>query len=285
MPNADAFTDTRIGSYLDKVVVAAKNICGSNLLSVVLFGSAVAGGYVEGVSDIDLMLLLSDKTPDLDLRTLDRELDRIKAVSGPLKNRGRLLKTFARRTALFKSHFILRHSTLKSLDHDLLVREARGFDVPLGRFLVPLAPTGLVLSNVMKGAVVVYGEDLLGTAQIPAQESSSIVQAFVASLAVSVFGAVASLLSSDGTMFSLESVKWFLLDLQSFKHETRGLSEALRGIEAQGPSPILRQFKDLRQKYRWSLPFAFLCPIYLAYIFLRHAREATEEPNQNLSRL
>ena len=189
-----------------------------------------------------------------------------------MKHRSHFLKVFAYKTALFRSHFVVREGALKSLDTRRLFIQARGFSLPLGRLLFFLAPADLVLRNVLGGAVVVHGENVISSLRSPDPTYSTIVHSFLVSFALSLFGALTSVLFADGTMFSLESLKWFLLDLQSF-HNNRpsGVLEAVRFAEALHPSPILSQFTNLRRRYARSVSFSLLSPVYLIGLFLRNS--------------
>ena len=251
----------------------SQTLCGSRLRSVILFGSAAIGQFSEGISDVDLVLVVSDETPKQLVEKLDSELQRFEENHGPVRQRSRFLKAFAYRTALFRSHFIVREVTLRSLDRRQLFNQARGFSLPLGRLLFFLAPVDLVLRNVLRGAVVVHGENLISSFRLPAPGHSSFVKSFLVSIAISLFGAVASVLFVDGTMFSLQSFKWFLLDLQSYhSNGSSGVLEAVRLAESFQPSPILDQFTSLRRRYARSVSFSLLCPVYLAALFLRTSR-------------
>jgi predicted nucleotidyltransferase len=49
---------------LDRAVAALRKALGSNLRSCCVYGSVVRGNYVEGKSDINLLLVLQASTPD-----------------------------------------------------------------------------------------------------------------------------------------------------------------------------------------------------------------------------
>lgn len=50
-------------SILDKAVAALKTSLGENLYSCCLYGSAVRGNFVEGISDINLLIVLKESNP------------------------------------------------------------------------------------------------------------------------------------------------------------------------------------------------------------------------------
>ena len=261
--------DARVRLYLDKVIELSASECGNHLFSVVLFGSAVKGEYKEGVSDIDLMVVVSDETPKPVLEHLGSRLEGLEAASGPMRNRSHFLWVFASRTALFRSHFVVRRASLTALDTRKLFEEARGFNLPFGRLLLSIAPSDLVVQNVLRGAAVVYGENILEGVQLPRPGPSGLARSFLVSLVLSLFGGLASIFFADGSMFSLEAVKWFLLDLHSYSHDdSGGIREALSYAEKLSPSPVLQGFSVLRQSYHRSIAFSLACPLYLSYLFL-----------------
>jgi predicted nucleotidyltransferase len=53
----------QIQDVLDRVVVALRSALGDNLHSCILYGSAVRGNLVPGVSDLNLLLILRESTP------------------------------------------------------------------------------------------------------------------------------------------------------------------------------------------------------------------------------
>ena len=157
----------KVREYVRQVIQKSVTICGAHLPSVVLFGSAAREQFSEGVSDVDLILVVSDDTPNQVVRKLDTELERFEATKGPMKHRSHFLKVFAYKTALFRSHFVVKDGALRSLDTRRLFNQGGGFSLPLGRLLFSLAPADLVLRNVLRGAVVVHGENVISSLRLP----------------------------------------------------------------------------------------------------------------------
>src|SRR5262245_1265796 len=48
---------------LDDTIAALQSVLGMNLYSVVLYGSAARGDFVQGVSDLNLMVVLNESNP------------------------------------------------------------------------------------------------------------------------------------------------------------------------------------------------------------------------------
>jgi len=54
---------TDIQQHLDKTVQQLRDSLGDNLYSCCLYGSAVRGNFIEGVSDLNLIIILNESTP------------------------------------------------------------------------------------------------------------------------------------------------------------------------------------------------------------------------------
>lgn len=59
----------RVQEYVDEIVRTCAD-GGRGLVTVVLFGSAAIGGWVENVSDVDLILIVPDTATDEDMDRL-----------------------------------------------------------------------------------------------------------------------------------------------------------------------------------------------------------------------
>ena len=69
----------RVRAYVDTIVQKCADD-GRALVSVVLFGSAATGGWVESVSDVDLILVVPDTAADEDMDRLRSEIERIEIL-------------------------------------------------------------------------------------------------------------------------------------------------------------------------------------------------------------
>ncbi len=274
----------KILTYLEVAIRESSRACGDKLRSIILFGSLAHGEFSESVSDVDLLFVVSDDTPHVTIKKLDSALERLEFTVGLARNRGHFLWVFASRTALFKSHFIVRYGTLLSLDARRLFEEAEGFGLPLGGLFFQLAPKDLVVSNILNGATVVWGENILSHISLT-RPPGSLGRIFIVSIVLSLFGAVSSLIFYDGTFFSLEAVKWFLLDTSPFsKAGPRGLKEAIAKARESGPTQMLQRFSSLREQYHRSVMFSLTCPFYLCYLLMRHKPGGWNLPRERLLR-
>ena len=71
----------RVQAYVEAIVHTCAN-GGRTLVSVVLFGSVAIGGWVETVSDLDLILVVPDTAADQDIDRLRSEVERIEILHG-----------------------------------------------------------------------------------------------------------------------------------------------------------------------------------------------------------
>ena len=229
------------------------------------------GQYSSEVSDVDLLFIVTDDCPSETVKELEDNLINleIKYEFPKFARHNQLLHIFALRTALFKSHFILRLRSIRKMDLYALFKEGKGFDFPFCRLLFPLAPAKLVIQNVLLGRRILYGkdtieEDLLSPTLLDFHKS------FILSFAISIFGVMTSFFSRIGTFFSLEAVKWHVLNSHSLlENKVTDLKSAIQYIIAKDSlfSPlIMSNFLKLRKKYSRDLFFSFLTPLYLLYI-------------------
>src|ERR1700759_2201589 len=107
----------RVREYVDAIV----NPCadgGRGLVSVVLFGSVATGGWVEPVSDVDLILFVPEFTPMEARDGLSCEVERIEKLHGLRSELARgtsaLEKLLNRLIAHDRSFFICTRSDLQS---------------------------------------------------------------------------------------------------------------------------------------------------------------------------
>jgi len=69
----------RVQAYVETIVHTCAD-GGRALVSVVLFGSAAIGGWVETVSDVDLILVVPDCATDEDTDRLRSDVERIEIL-------------------------------------------------------------------------------------------------------------------------------------------------------------------------------------------------------------
>src|SRR6266498_1257705 len=71
----------RVQTYIEALVQTCAQD-GTSLVSVVLFGSAAKGGFSGEVSDVDLIIVVSDDEPRAKRRRLGEDVARLEAFHG-----------------------------------------------------------------------------------------------------------------------------------------------------------------------------------------------------------
>src|SRR5437870_12479077 len=71
----------RVQAYVDAIVCACA-VSGRALVSVVLFGSAAAGGFSATASDVDLIFIVRDDATQEDSVRLRKDVARLEALHG-----------------------------------------------------------------------------------------------------------------------------------------------------------------------------------------------------------
>jgi hypothetical protein len=143
----------QVRDYVDAIVEA----CTSGrppLVSVIVFGSSVTGGFVPSASDVDMILVMADGALREERRRLRVTLARAEALHGlqGATERGALGRFAQRVTANVRSSFICTRSDLLSGD----VARILGISA-FQAFFVDRA----VVPSITGSAVTVWGEDLL----------------------------------------------------------------------------------------------------------------------------
>jgi len=268
----------RVEAFIGETVHVARKICGDHFLSLYLFGGLVYGEFKE-TSDVDLLFILDEECSEETKTKLEKALETVEIKDGFLKTdkENALFYIFAYRTALFKSHFVVRLKSLKEMNLKRLFIEGRGFDLRFGMTLFPLGPSRLVIRNVLAGGIIVYGDDVINTIAMPKPSPSDFNKSLVMSLFMSVFGALFSFMSRSGTRFSLEAFKWYIINAHSFlidKPSNVKLAESFIRSRV-GQIIFLSRFSRLRKDYSRDLVFAVFCPLCIIYLHFKLLRTIT----------
>ncbi len=143
-----------VQSYLDAIAQAC-NGDRRGLVSIVLFGSAAKGGFTLQVSDVDLIVVLSDGVSGQERAQVREVVDRLEIDHGFKEPAGprNPLQAFAEHIGgADHSCFVCTRSDLLSGD------VARVFDLKAAEALFV---DRIVFANVIASSATVWGEDLL----------------------------------------------------------------------------------------------------------------------------
>jgi len=262
-----------VQSFVAKALDLAANVYLQDLVSVYIFGGVAKRDYCRRTSDVDLLFIVSDSCSKEVIARFETEMENLEIEQGilPSESEDLLFYAFACKTLFFKSHFTLRLRSLRNLDFEAMVLEGRGFRLALwkilSRTMLRLGPSRLVIRNMLRGAKLLVGQDLLSDIVLPQTTRSETTRIFVMSWLISVFGIVSSVFSRSSTRFSLEAMKWYVLNVYSIFHgEAATVDSSLRFAFANdllSQSFVIDRFIRLRENCSYDLLFNAILPIYL----------------------
>ncbi|MEM2143761.1 MAG: nucleotidyltransferase domain-containing protein [Candidatus Jordarchaeaceae archaeon] len=275
--------DSEVQVFVFKAIREAITVYGLNLISVYVFGSAAKGGYCKQTSDVDLLFIINETCPNELIALFEKNMERLELEEGILvsKDADSLLWKFSRNSAMFKSHFTLRIQSVLSLAFRDLLLEGKCFNLILPKMICKVVllftPSVLVVKNMFREAQLLYGKDVLRQIRYPPLTSTDVAKVFITSFLISVFGAISSVFSASSTRFSLEAMKWYVINLYSLiNNRTASVEQSLKFAELHHffpPSRLCCEFRRLRNQYKKEIMFNFSLPLYLIYAhyqFLRY---------------
>jgi predicted nucleotidyltransferase len=240
----------RVQEYVAALVDATRG--GPPLASLVLFGSAVRGGFSQEVSDVDLIVVLDDTATAQDRERVLREVERLEVAHGfraPEVRRRSALEVFIDRAggnAL--SCFVCTRA-------DLLSGEvARVFGL---RPAEAVFVDRIVFANVIVSAATVWGEDLLPRVPIPPIRRLDVIKALFAFHNQLTLVLVSFAVLPNATRHAMGALKRSLHSCYFCYHlRTASLEEEVAFFrERPGGARALDELLELRGRYRESLGF------------------------------
>jgi len=142
----------------------------------------------------------------------------------------------------------------------------------LSRPIVQLSPN-IVVRNMLKGSKILFGQDVIKQIAFPPTTSAEISKIFIVSWIMSIFGLISSMFSWSSTRFSLEAMKWYILNVYSiFNNKTATVDQSLRFALSKhffSGSFVTDKFAELRREYSYDFIFCAVIPVYLLIAHLR----------------
>jgi len=275
-------------AFITEALSLAARVFRHDLLAVYVFGGVAKGNYYRETSDVDLLFIVSDSCSEELIEDFEKNMERLELKSGILQAKHDLLfYAFASKTAFFKSHFVVRIRSLLNLDFFALFKEGKAFNLALSnilnRILFSLCPYRLVIKNMLVEARLLYGKDLIKEMAFPRITEIEVIKVFITSYLLSVFGAISSLLSKSSTRFSLEAMKWYVLNVYSIIHNrAAAVSDSLEFVVRNNifNKTIASRFAELKEKFSYDLMFNISLPVYLVIAHIRFARFLQKFKNQ-----
>jgi predicted nucleotidyltransferase len=259
----------RVQTYLDALVQTCAQD-GPLLVSVVLFGSAAKGGFSGEVSDVDLIIVLSDDASRSQRRQLADDVARLEALHGlrpaTTHSAGSLRALMDRVMAHGFSCFVCTRGDVISGD------VGRVLDL---RPLETLFVDRIVFASIVASAVTVWGEDLLPRVAVPSIRRLDVFKALFGFFGQVVASAVTFPALPDATKYAMGTLKHSLHSCFFCYHaRTAALEEEVDFFQRRlGPSQTLVELLALRRTYRPSFAFVIRCLPTLVRLHVRTARD------------
>jgi predicted nucleotidyltransferase len=255
----------RVQAYVEMIVHTCAD-GGRALVSVILFGSAAIGGWVETVSDVDLILVVPDCATEDDIDRLRGEVERIEVLhrlrSRPAHGQPALEKFLDRVTAHDRTFFICTRGDLLSGNIGRILRIHASQAIFVDR---------IVLANFVASGITVWGEAMLPLIPVAPIRRFDVFKALFSIFPMALLCAAIFPLHPGITKYAMGVLKSSVHSC-FFCYELRraSLEEEISFFERRmGSSRALIQLLALRREYRNSFTFVVCCIPTLVRLHLR----------------
>jgi len=271
---SEAPLPVRVQAYVEALV----QTCAQDrvpLVSVVLFGSAAKGGFLADVSDVDLILVVSDAASPAIRRRLAEAVARLEIVHGlgPAMTDapGHLQARIERAVGHGFSSFVCTRADLISGDV-ARVLDLRPLETPF--------VDRIVFASIVASAVTVWGENLMPQVPVPPVRRLDVFKALFGFSGQVFLSAVTFPLLPDATKYAMGALKHSLHSCYFCYHgRTVTLEEEVDFFRRRlGTNQTLVDLLALRGQYRRSFAFVIRCLPALVRLHLRTAQETRFPP-------
>lgn len=244
----------RVADYVSAIVESCEEHQ-IPLVSIVLFGSAISGGYQRDTSDVDLLLVVADETPNALRERLRANAEHLEARLGLRESSHppSAIERFARRvTANVCSFFVCSRSDLLSGDPARILALSRFQALFVDRAVVP---------SVVCDAAIAHGEDLLGSVPLKSLRRLDVFKAFFGLASQVVLSAAMYPFVPAATKYAMDALKRSVHNCYLCYHGHLAPLEVEVAFFAGsgGRAKRLGQLLDLRSEYRGSFAFVLGC--------------------------
>jgi hypothetical protein len=259
-----------VRGYLDALVHACAED-GHALVSVILFGSAVRGGFSATASDVDLILVVPDGTSAGHRRRLCAAVEALAArhgVAGHAAPRaGRLATLVDRVMGTARACVVCTRADLRSGRVERILDLAPAQAPFVGR---------IVLASIVAPAVTVWGEELLPDVPVPPIRRRDLLVALFGSTCQLLLSAAVHPLLPGATRHAMGTLKQSLHGCYLVHHGRAASLETEIAFfrPLVGSERTLAELLALRRAYRPSLGFVLRSLPTVARLHLRTARVA-----------
>jgi predicted nucleotidyltransferase len=252
--------------YLRAVAVA---LSGSELVSLVVFGSAARGGFSDAVSDVDLIVVLADGAAAGERGRIQAQVAALEVAHGLAEERaaaGRLETFVGRAGGNTLSCFACTRSDLLS-GSAARVLGLRPHEAAL--------VDRIVFASIIGSGRTVWGEDLLPRVPVPPIRRLDVFKALFGFLNLVALIAASYAVLPDATRHAMGALKRSLHSCYFCYHlRTAALDrEVAFFIDRLGDSGTLRELLALRAEYRDSPGFVLRCAPAILRLHLAAARD------------
>ena len=244
-PKARKYIGESIGLFLKNKI---------DLLSLIIFGSAIKGEYQPDLSDVDLIFVLNDKTSKKAKAHISEGLSELEYKYSLRKRNGSMVDTVYKRaedmTGMYVSHFVCYRRDFLSAKFSKIFN--------LNLFLCKIfAPTDVVWASVIKSASTLWGENLLIKTTFSEIKKNQIKKSKRMNLVLCFAALITYILHPDATKYAMEAVKWSLQTCYfSYTLEPATTTKAVSFFSHRGyKQPLLEELIKLRRNYRTSFRF------------------------------
>ena len=273
MLSADAASGSQLPARVQAYIEALVHTCVQNrtpLVSVVLFGSAAKGGFSKAVSDVDVIVVVSDDASRAKRLRLSDDVARLETLHelrpATTHSPGGLQARIERAVGHGFSCFVCTQSDLISGD------VARVLDL---RAWEALFVDRIVFASIVTSAVTVWGTDLLPRVPVPSVRRLDVFKALFGFASQVLMSAVTFPVLPDATKYAMGALKHSLNScFFCYQQRTTTVEDGVAFFNRRlGASRTLVELLSLRRQYRRSFAFVIRCLPTLVRLHLRTARD------------
>ena len=252
------------------------------IVSIMLFGSLARSEKVSSVSDVDIIIVLSDSVSKKEMRRLDKIL-MDKEIEFGFREKVRtthdiFIQQIEQMTGMFLSHFVCKEEDILSGNFGMI------FNVNM-LLSELLAPSSIVLEKIKREYIVLYGEDVFSRSKKLKIRRADIVKSMLMNILLSSGAMLIYNFSKSATKFSLESIKWSLL---SCHFSMTGSSENISNItlyfrersKKKCHKKYLDKFIQLREDYMPDVEFVLQTPLIVFFVHLYTLNQLSDNASE-----
>jgi len=271
--NISLVSNKKILGYInDLITFLNKKIGKENIISVLLFGSNTYANDTSKISDVDLLIILSDNISDSKIKSLEKFFSELELKHGLRVENNNLLNTVIRviekSTGMYISHFITRKK------HWLAKKFAKIFRVNR-TFAYLFAPRNLVLKSMISSSKIILGKDLRYIDNDLTIHSFGMIKSIILNLFISIFAIIFDPIYDKSLKYELEAIKWSLkasnIYLFNDTCELKKMADRFVKLNnnSKGLASFFKRFLYLRSlPIRRSFGYSFLAPINILKIHM-----------------